>query len=144
MAGHREIHLHVNVKGFMMMEFVPLLHLCSVKSLVGKFAGKSEQSVPCQWNCFGGSNDVMSWLHSHSLIHSVLQLFLYVLECRSHWIKVTFWCQMVWPVPSKHLLCTCLLVCTFTFQPDLRFACVCFDYCRLDPLLISTLRLISS
>lgn len=60
MAGHREIPLHVNVKGFMMMEFVPLLHLWSVKSLVGKFAGISEWSVPRQWNWFGGSNDVMS------------------------------------------------------------------------------------
>lgn len=52
MAGHREIPFRV--RGFMVLEFVPLLHLFSVKSPVGKFAGKSERSVPLWWNCFQG------------------------------------------------------------------------------------------
>lgn len=52
MAGHCEIPFPVNVRGFVMLEFVPLLHLFFLKSVVGKLAGKSEQSVPLWWTCF--------------------------------------------------------------------------------------------
>lgn len=54
MAEHHEMPVCVDVGGFVMLEFLPLLHLCSIKPLVGKFAGKLEWSVPHQWNCFCG------------------------------------------------------------------------------------------